>query len=103
MIDSTPAEKGGVGLQYTFRDRDKSKEIQHKAFSMYSPSRIKTFDQIKQVKQIPHEKLDKVMRKYEKMREKKAQSVLNNYSPKLQKVMETLPFDKISPPFMFSG
>ena len=43
------------------------------------------------------------MRKYEKMREKKAQSVLNNYSPKLQKVMETLPFDKISPPFMFSG
>ena len=27
MIDTTPAEKGGVGLPYTFRDRDKSKEI----------------------------------------------------------------------------
>lgn len=44
-----------------------------------------------------------MMRKYDKMREKRAQSVLNNYSPQLQKVMETLPFDKLSPPFMFSG
>lgn len=39
MIDTSPAEKAGVGSYTSFRDRDKSKEIQHEAFSTFSPSK----------------------------------------------------------------
>ena len=47
---------------------------------MYSPSKIKTFDEIKQEKYIPHEKVDRMQRKYERLREKRANSVLSTYS-----------------------
>ena len=87
MIDDTPAEQAGVGLPYTFRDRNKSKEIQHLAFTIYQPSHVTTFDQIKPIKHIPHENLEKVKRKHERLREKRASSVLNTYSDKLAKVM----------------
>ena len=102
MIDDTPTETAGVGIPYSFRDRNKSKEIQHEAFTTFQPSHISTFDQIKPMKHIPHEKFDKMKRKYERLREKRATSVLNTYSEKLAKVMETLPFDKLSPPFRSS-
>ena len=86
-------------MPYSFRDRNKSKEIHHSNFTTYQTSHIATFDQIKPVKHIPHEKFEKMKRKYERLREKRATSVLNTYSDKLAKVMETLPFDKLSPPF----
>ena len=43
------------------------------------------------MKHIPHEKYEKMKKKYERMREKKAQSVLDNYSEKLQRVMLKMP------------
>ena len=90
MIDDTPTENAGTGL-HSFRDRNKSKEIQHSAFTTYQPNKVETFGQIKPMKHIPHEKFEKMKRKYDRMREKRAASVLNTYSDKLQKVMETLP------------
>lgn len=48
MIDNSPDEKQGTGIGFEFRSRDRSKEIPREEFSMYSPSRIKTFDEIKQ-------------------------------------------------------
>ena len=47
---------------------------------MYSPSKIRTFDEIKHQKHIPHEKVAKMQRKYEKLRDKRANSVLSMYS-----------------------
>ena len=35
MIDNAPNERAGVGVYADFRQRDKSKEIQHAAFSLY--------------------------------------------------------------------
>ena len=43
------------------------------------------------MKHVPHEKYEKMKRKYERMRDKKAQSVLNTYSDKLQRVMLKMP------------
>ena len=60
---------------------------------------METFDSIKPMKHIPHEKYEKLKKKYDRMREKKAQSVLDSYSNKLQRVMLKLPFDKLCPPF----
>jgi len=70
---------------------------------MFSPSKVSTFDQIKTVKHIPHEKLAKVQKKYEKGRDKRANTVLSNYSVTLGEVMKTLPMDRLSPPFRHSG
>jgi hypothetical protein len=103
FIDNTPAENSGVGPKLTFRDRDRSKEIQPQAFSMFSPSKVATFDQIKTVKNIPIEKLAKIQRKYEKGREKRAHTVLSTYSVTLGEVMKTLPMNRLSPPFRHSG
>jgi len=99
MIDNTPAETGGVGLHFEFRQRDKSKEIQKKAFSHFSPSRIQTFDQIHPRRRIPYEKISKMERRYERNRKEMANSILSSSSNKLQNVMKTLPLDKLSPPF----
>ena len=99
MIDDAPAENAGTGLPYSFRDRNKSKEIQQKVFTTFQPSKMETFDSIKPMKHIPHEKYEKLKKKYDRMREKKAQSVLDSYSNQLQRVMLKLPFDKLCPPF----
>lgn len=99
MIDNAPGETGGVGLPFEFRQRDKSKDIQKKAFSHFSPSKIQTFDQIKPKRRIPYEKIEKLEKRWEKNRKELANSILTSYSSKLQKVMKTLPMDKLSPPY----
>ena len=52
---------------------------------------------------IPQEKLVRMQRKYERLREKRASSMLSTYSTELQRVMRTLPLHKLSPPFKASG
>jgi hypothetical protein len=49
-IDNTPAENSGVGPKFTFRERDREKEIQQQAFSTFSPSKVNTFAEIKVTK-----------------------------------------------------
>ena len=53
MIDAAPAESKGTGPGFTFRERERSKEIQLQAFSMFSPSKVSTFGEIKREKHIP--------------------------------------------------
>ena len=50
FIDNTPAVTSGVGHGFTFRSRNREKEIQQQAFSTYSPSKANTFAEIKAVK-----------------------------------------------------
>ena len=44
FIDNEPAETQGVGLKVVFRERNRSKEIQNDAFTLYSPKKAETFD-----------------------------------------------------------
>ena len=103
MIDSSPNERAGVGVYNGFRERDKSKEIQPHSFTLYSPSKIKTFDNVQDTSRVYNSTLQKNIKKFERTRHKRASSVLSTYSDQLRHVMEKLPINKIVPPIQGAG